>query len=458
MAEPPAGNDRAPGTAARQGSEGRRRRLLTWGVAAAAFVAGGALTSLAVASGGPYDLMRQLGRVLVLVENEYVDPVDRARLLQGAIKGMVAELDPHSSFLPPEDFKIFEGDTRGEFGGIGVEVDFRNETVIVIAPIEGSPAERAGIRAGDRIVAIDDAPVRGRSMLDLVRRMRGKAGTKVAVSVTRGTDDKVLAFTLVREVIQVASVATKLLDGNVAYVRLKQFQAGTHGELVAAVGKLREASHGRLSGVLLDLRNNPGGLVDEASAVADELLGDGVIYTTRHRGRIVDEVRAGSGGVLSREPMVTLVNEYSASAAELLAGALQDHHRATIVGAPTFGKGSVQSIIDLPGGAGLRLTTMRYYTPEGHAIQAQGIHPDVPVAPGPTMDVVRESDLENHLPAEESSPKAGKPELRPTGSAAEADATPAHLSVVRDVPSDPTTGKDFALSVGYRLLRGKLSR
>jgi carboxyl-terminal processing protease len=457
MAEPHAGTERTHGSP-RRGPDARRRRLFMWAVAAAAFVSGGALTSLAVASGDPYDLVRQLGRVLVLVENEYVDPVDRARLLQGAIKGMVAELDPHSSFLPPDDFKIFEGDTRGEFGGIGVEVDFRNETVVVISPIEGSPAERAGIRAGDRIVAIDDTPVRGRSMLDLVRRMRGKAGTKVVVSVTRGADDTVIPFTLRREVIQVASVATKLLEGGVAYVRLKQFQSGTHGELVEAVAKLREASHGRLAGVLLDLRNNPGGLVDEASAVADELLGDGVIYTTRHRGQIVDEVRAGSGGALSREPMVALVNEYSASAAELLAGALQDHHRATIVGAPTFGKGSVQSIIDLPGGAGLRLTTMRYYTPAGHAIQAQGIHPDVPASPGPITDVVRESDLENHLSAEESAPKAAKPELKPSGATAERDAAPAHLSVIRDVPTDPTAGKDFVLSVGYRLLRGTLTR
>jgi carboxyl-terminal processing protease len=406
------------------------------------------------AADGPYDLLRQLARVLVLVENEYVDPVNRTRLVEGAIKGMVAELDPHSSYLPEEDYRIFEADTKGEFGGIGVEVDFRNETVVVIAPIEGSPAERAGIRPGDRIVAIDGSPVRGRSMQDLIRRMRGKPGTAIVVSVSRGTDDKVVPYPLKREVIQVASTASKLLDGGIAYLRIKQFQSGTRDELVRAVGKLREATGGALAGVVLDLRNNPGGLVDEASAVADELLPGGVIYTTRHRGETVDEVRAGPGGVLSREPMVAIVNEYSASAAELLAGALQDDKRATLVGAPTFGKGSVQSIIDLPGGAGLRLTTMRYYTPAGHAIQAQGVHPDITVESGPAADKavgpLRESDLENHLAPEGPAPiDRGDHVTAPDGGV---PASP--FGLPREVPQDPTKSTDFALSVAYRLLRG----
>lgn len=441
---------------------GSARKAGKWALlTAAAFLGGAAVTRLSVAGDDPYDLVRQLGRVLVVVENEYVDPVDRARLLEGAVKGMVSELDPHSAFLPPEDYKIFEADTKGEFGGVGVEVDFRNETVVVIAPIEGSPAERAGIRSGDRIVAIDGSPVRGKSPQELVRRMRGKPGTKVVVSVNRGDDEKVIHFTLTREVIQVASIASKLLVQNIAYLRLKQFQAGTHDELLDAIGKLREESRGKLEGVLLDLRNNPGGLVDEASAVADEFLNEGVIYTTRHRGKTVSEVRAVRGGAVTRIPTVTLVNEYSASAAELLAGALQDHHRATVVGALTFGKGSVQTILDLPGGAGLRLTTMRYYTPEGHAIQAQGIHPDVEVGAGYVADksfgVVRESDLENHLPAEGAEEKARA--TAPPEPGADGGAPPdTHLGVAKDVPKDPSTGKDLALSIGFQILRRVLAR
>jgi carboxyl-terminal processing protease len=293
-------------------------------------------------------------------------------------------------------------------------------------------------------------------MQDLIRRMRGKPGTTIIVSVNRGADEKVVPYPLKREVIQVSSTASKLLDGGIAYLRIKQFQSGTRDEMVRAVGKLREAAGGPLAGVVLDLRNNPGGLVDEASAVADELLPGGVIYTTRHRGETVDEVRAGPGGVLSREPLVALVNEYSASAAELLAGALQDDKRATIVGAPTFGKGSVQSIIDLPGGAGLRLTTMRYYTPAGHAIQAQGVHPDVTVESNAASDKalgpLRESDLENHLEPEGPAPvehggRVGAPD---GGVPAPAFGLP------REVPQDPTKGNDFALSVAYRLLRGTL--
>lgn len=425
---------------------------------AAAFAGGAATSRIAAAGDRPYDLVRQLARVLVLVENEYVDPVDRARLLEGAVKGMAGELDPHSEYLPPEDFKIFEADTQGEFGGVGVEVDFKNDTVVVIAPIEGSPAERAGILPGDRIVAIDGQGVRGKTMLELVRRMRGKPGTRVVVSLTRGRDEKVRHITLTREVIRVSSVSGKLLDGRIVYIRIKQFQRGTHDELLTAVGKLRAETDGRFAGVLLDLRNNPGGLVDEASAVADELLNGGTVYTTRHRGKTVDDVRARTGGALSREPMVALVNEFSASAAELVAGALQDHERATVVGAPTFGKGSVQSIIDLPGGAGLRLTTMRYYTPNGRAIQAEGIHPTVSV-PSPfagegPFGVVRESDLANHLPGEGGS-SASKPSITPpTAEATKAAATDdLHLGVAKDIPKDPRTSKDRALAIGYGMLR-----
>lgn len=440
---------------------------------AAAF-AGGALTAhLAVATPAkesPYQMLEQLGRVLVLIENEYVEPVDRQRLVEGAIKGMVAELDPHSGYLPPQDWAIFQSDTEGRFGGVGVEVDFRDDYVMVIAPIEGSPAERAGIRSGDHIIAIDNQSVRDKSPDDLIRFMRGAPGTEVTLTVKRPGQDQILSFKLTREIIEVSSVASKLLQDDVGYIRLKQFQSGTHDELLKAATKLKRASNDRMSGVILDLRNNPGGLVDEASAVADEFLTSGTIYTTRHREKVVDEVRATRGGALRRGPLVVLVNEYSASAAELVAGALQDHARGTVVGARTFGKGSVQTLLDLPGRAGLRLTTMRYYTPKGRVIQAQGVTPDVLVKAAYVADntfgVLRESDLENHLPAQGppgSARPAGQdagaePQLGEDGGTGEGGATETHLGVARDIPDDPTGGKDFALSIGYQIVRGVLQK
>jgi carboxyl-terminal processing protease len=433
-----------------------------------AFAGGAAVGHLASATTqaqSPYDVLDQMARVLVLIENEYVEPVDRRSLVEGSIKGMVAELDPHSAYLPPQDYEIFQADTEGRFGGIGVEVDFRDEYVIVIAPIEGSPAERAGVRSGDRIVAIDNLSVRGKSSEDLVRKMRGAPGTKVVLTIRRPGRDDLLYFTLAREIISVSSVAQKLLADDIAYIRIKQFQTGTHNELLRAVAKLRSEAGKPFDGIVLDLRNNPGGLVNEASAVAGEFLSGGVIFTTRHRDRVVDEVRATAGGALRRGPMVVLVNEYSASAAELVSGALQDHRRATVVGAQTFGKGSVQTIIDLPDRAGLRLTTMRYYTPNGRVIQAQGIQPDVKVEAAYVADrsfgVLRESDLENHLPAD------GPPGSVPpsdAGAAAIADAgvdtgvAPTHLGVAREVPKDPTGGPDFALSIGYQIVRGVMTK
>jgi carboxyl-terminal processing protease len=429
----------------------------------AAFAGGAVATHFAYAATqaeSPYHLLDQLARVLVLIENEYVEPVDRQRLVEGSIKGMVAELDPHSAYLPPEDYTIFQGDTEGKFGGIGVEVDFQGEDVLIIAPIEGSPAARAGVRSGDRIVAIDNQPVRGKSSDALVRQMRGAPGSKVTLSLRRGGRDELLYFTLTREVIAVASISSKLLDGDVAYLRIKTFQTGTHAELLEAVTRLKNQA-GELAGILLDLRNNPGGLVNEASALADEFLTGGVIYTTRHRGKIVDEARATENGALKRGPLVVLVNEYSASAAELVAGALQDNHRGVVVGAPTFGKGSVQTIIDLPGGAGLRLTTMRYYTPSGRAIQAQGIEPDVKVEAAYVADksfgVVRERDLDHHLPPE--GPPGAAPQADAGAAPAQGDAgSGTYLGVAREVPSNPAGGEDFALSIAYQIVTGVMTR
>ncbi|WP_242515631.1 S41 family peptidase [Sorangium cellulosum] len=430
------------------------RWMRTIGLVTAAFAGGAATSHLAGASTqaqSPYAPFAQLARVLVLVENQYVEPAQRSKIIEGAIKGMVAELDPHSAYMNAAEFALFQEDTGGTFGGVGIEVDTRDDVITVIAPIEGSPAARAGIRSGDQILAIDGRPVRGERLDKLVKIMRGPAGTRVKLTIRRQGVAEPLTIDLTRERIHVTSVAAKRLERDVAYVRVKQFQDGTHEELLRAAARLRAASKAPLAGVILDLRNNPGGLVDEAEAVADEFLASGTIYSTRHRDSVVDEASAHAGGAFAALPVVALVNEYSASAAELVAGALQDSGRATVVGATTFGKGSVQTIFELPGGAGVRLTTMRYYTPKGRSIQAQGIRPDI-VIESPEQQVsatiLRERDLEGHLPAE-GGIAAGAPRAvlieKPTGPA---DAR----APDGDVPADPTRGTDFALTVGYQQL------
>lgn len=419
--------------------------LATAGLVAVAF-AGGAVTSRWASATpepqSPYLPFDQMSRVLLLVEHNYVEPAQREKLLDGALRGMVAELDPHSQYMNPTEYAEFQNDTEGKFAGIGVEVDLRDEYVTVIAPIEGSPAAKAGLKPGDRILAVDNRPLRGAKLDKIVEYMRGPAGTKVTLLIGREGAEEPLTFELTREVVRVASVEFKRLDKGVLYLRLKQFQETTHAELLKAVAEARKASAEPIRGVLLDMRYNPGGLVDQAELVADEFLDSGVIYSTRHRGKVLDQVEAGSGGALVEAPVVILVNEYTASAAELVAGALQDHKRASVVGNLTFGKGSVQTIFDLPGGAGLRLTTMRYYTPNGRAIQAQGIDPDVLVVGAKKTGVVRERDLEGHLSAETAigrrnqvvvqAPSDGLPTLR-----------------IADIPADPGTGKDFALSTAY---------
>jgi carboxyl-terminal processing protease len=402
----------------------------------------------------PYAATLQLGRVLVEIENSYVEPVDRKKLVDGAISGMVASLDPHSAYMPPQDFAVFQSDTEGKFGGVGVEVDGRGDVLTVLSPIEGSPAERAGIKSGDRIVAIDGAEAIGTSLDKLTRKMRGAPGTHVKLSIVRAGVAHRLEFDLVREEIHVPSVAARMLEGNIAYVRVKQFQERSHQELVAAAARLRREAKGKIAGVVLDMRNNPGGLVDEAAEIADEFLPSGGIFTTRHRGEIIDDVKAKGGGAFADVPTVTLVNEYSASAAELVAGALQDNKRTIVVGANTFGKGSVQAIIGLPGGAGLRLTIARYYTPSGHAIQGDGVHPDVVVestrVAAPAAPIVRERDLEGAL-APEGTPRTPKADVVHTDAGAEPDTL---LSDARNVPRDPVAGNDFVLRMGYQMLRG----
>ena len=444
-----------------------RRVAKTLFLPVCAFAGGACATALSNgASGGrtargdtPYAAVEQLGRVLVEVENEYVDPVDRAKLVDGAIKGMVAELDPHSSYMAPDEFRAFEGDTEGEFGGIGIEVESRNEQLVVLAPIEGSPAYRAGIKSGDIIVSVDGKDPSAEPLDKLVKRLRGVPGSRVKVGVRRAAVTDLLTFDLARELVHVPSVSSRLLVNGVAYVRVKQFQEHTHDELLDAAAKLRLRAGGKLTGIVFDLRSDPGGLVDQAAEVADEFLDDGVIYTTRHRGQIVDEVKARAGGAFAREPCVVLVNQYTASASELVAGALQDQKRATVVGEPTFGKGSVQSIIALPGGAGMRLTVARYYTPSGRAIQADGVHPDVAVEMPKEEGGVsfREKDLDGHLARESAGTSPAPKNVVVIPNDAGAPVVESNGTEARSVPEDPEKGTDAMLKVGWEVLAQAMS-
>jgi carboxyl-terminal processing protease len=445
----------------------KKQPLRVAGFALVAFAGGAAATLL---QGGiaratsqeesPYAAMGQLGRVLVTVENEYVEPVDRAKLVNGAIEGMVAGLDPHSSYMPAQDFALFQSDTQGEFGGVGIEVDARDDVLTVIAPIEGSPAERAGVRSGDKLVAVDGETAAGIGLDKMVRKMRGRPGTHVKLTVRRDGVREPITFDLVREIVRVKSVSARMLKGNVAYLRVKQFQDRTHDELLAAIARLRGEARTPFAGVLLDVRSNPGGLVDEAADVADEFLSGGTIYSARHRGQVVENVTAHGGGALVDAKTVVLVNAYTASAAELVTGALQDAKRATVVGESTFGKGSVQTIFELPGGAGMRLTTERYYTPSGHAIQADGIHPDVTIAAEASpLPPVRERDLEGHLDAEDRGGGSRATVVVDAGTTGAAEDAPdaglpqgSEGSFARNVPFDPSTGSDAALRVGYGIL------
>jgi carboxyl-terminal processing protease len=375
-------------------------------------------------------------------------------MIDGAIRGMVTGLDPHSSYFNRQDLSIFEGSTSGKFGGIGVEVEFTNGEIIVIAPIEGSPADRAGIMPGDQIVSIDDQLVVDFDPQAVVGLMRGAIGSTLRLVIRQLSTRQLKALSLTREQIAVQSVRTQLMKGGIGYFRVKAFQVGTHREFMDGLTALRREA-GDLAGIILDLRNNPGGLVREAAALADEFLSDGVLFSTRHRGQtlLVDE--ATKGGAFTQGPLVVLINEYSASAAELVAGALKDHARAVVYGARSFGKGSVQTLLPLAHGGALKLTTALYYTPSGQTTQAHGVSPHVFVDPGydpnQAWGALREEDLPGHLRAANSGSSAPSSTTHP---AAPRRGTPPtnqqlHLGVARVIPFDPGEGPDLALRAAY---------
>jgi carboxyl-terminal processing protease len=329
----------------------------------------------------PWEEARLLAEVLERVKRDYVDRVDDKALIAAAIRGIIADLDPHSSFLEPAEFQDIRISTSGKYYGIGVDVGVEDGQVVVIAPIEGSPAARAGILAGDVILAVDGVPVGQDDLEYMVGRMRGPVGTRVVLDLRRQGIEELLSVELHRGQVEVQSVRARLLEAGDGYVHITHFTDATAHDLRKALRQLERQAGQPLAGLLLDLRNNPGGVLDSAIAVADAFLDGGLIVSAE--GRMPDarfRIDATPGDLLAGAPLTVLVNRGSASASEIVAGALKDHRRATIVGTPTFGKGSVQTIIPLAEGHAIKLTTSRYYTPSGMSIHARGVIPDIEVA------------------------------------------------------------------------------
>ena len=392
----------------------------------------------------PLDDLRTFTEVFARIKNDYVEPIEDTALLENAIHGMLSGLDPHSAYLVPDDYQELQAGTSGEFGGLGIEVGMEDGFVKVIAPIDDTPAQQAGVEAGDLVVRLDDTPVKGMSLADAVKVMRGKPGTDIVLTIVREGVDRPIRITITRAVIHVTSVRSRPLEPGYGYVRISQFQLRTGESLREAVGKLREgAGDDDLKGLVLDLRNNPGGVLNAAVSVSDAFLDNGIIVYTEGR---MDDAKltfsAKGSDILDGIPLVVLVNAGSASASEIVAGALQDHGRAVIMGEKTFGKGSVQTILPLGNGSALKLTTARYYTPSGTSIQARGIVPDIAldrmrVSPVDVGQGVKEADLVRHLEGESAE-----------------DDVEAAKQVQQAESKVPLAQRDFALFEALNLLKG----
>lgn len=359
-----------------------------------------------------YQELQLFTKVLNIVQKYYVEDVDLRKLLEGGIKGMLKELDPHTNYLPPEIFAEFESETSGEFGGLGIEITVQKEILTIISPIEDTPAWKAGLKAGDKIISINGTKTKGLSLVESAQLMRGKKGDSVKLEVLREGETKPLMFNVVRGTVKIKSVKFSDLDEGYAYVRITSFIEKTANDLKKILRPYFRKKK-ELKGLIIDLRRNPGGLLDQAVEISDMFLEKGVIVSTRGREKDKKDVtEAKKENTLSGFPIIVLVNEFSASASEILAGALQDNKRALIMGRRSFGKGSVQSVIKLGDGSGLKLTVARYYTPSGRSIQAEGIEPDVIIDPIDAEviekavlkdKVLREKDIQGHLSAAKNS-------------------------------------------------------
>lgn len=359
--------------------------------------------------------LQRFTKLIEYIKEYYVNPVNDEVLFENAMRGMLSGLDPHSAYLDTEEFSDLKANTTGKFGGLGVEIMPEDGFIRIISPIDDTPAQRAGVQAGDLIIRLNETPVKGLSMREAVEMMRGEKGTSIVLTIIRQGENKPLQITVVRDTINVQSVRSKIIDDHFIYVRVSQFQSNSGDDLTRAIQTLKKSQGAKVQGLVLDLRNNPGGILDSAVQIADAFLDrdklksyDNLIVYTKGRlpGNQLKE-KAHAGDILNGAPMVVLVNGGSASASEIVAGALQDYHRAIIVGTQTFGKGSVQTVLPLKDNRGLKLTTALYYTPAGRSIQATGIKPDIVVnnvkipEPNEKEEVnsfaIREGDLQHHL-------------------------------------------------------------
>lgn len=364
------------------------------------------ITTLKATAEDRYVELQNFSKVLNLVQQYYVEEVDTKKLIYGAIKGMLKELDPHTNFLPPDIYKDFENETNGEFGGLGIEISVQNSILTIISPIEDTPAWEAGIKAGDKVIAVDGKSTKGLSLVEASQLMRGKRGSKTVLTVVRDGEENPKDISITRGQVKIRSVKYTDIDDGYAYIKITSFIENTAKDLESAIAN-HVQKYSNVKGLILDLRKNPGGLLDQAVKVSDMFLSDGVIVSTIGRDPKTKEVTmASKKGKYTDFPIVILLNEYSASASEIVSGALQDNKRALVMGERSFGKGSVQSVVKLGDGSGLKITVARYFTPSGKSIQAEGITPDIDLE---DVDVEtlskattkpkgsREKDMEGHL-------------------------------------------------------------
>jgi carboxyl-terminal processing protease len=423
----------------------------------------------------PIEDLRVFSEVFGRIKSDYVESVDDKRLIKEAINGMLTGLDPHSAFLDPDAYKELQVGTQGKFGGLGIEINTEDGFVKIISPIDDTPAQRAGIKAGDLVIKVDDASLRGVTSTEAVKKMRGEPGTEVTLTVLRKGEDKELVFKLKRAIIEVQSVVARTLEPGYASIRVRQFQETTGEKTAKAITEMYRQSGGNLKGLVLDLRNDPGGLLNAAVAVSAAFLPKDslVVYTEGRtedakmklharrenyiRGALKEDYLSKLPAEIKNVPMVVLVNSGTASASEIVAGALQDHKRAVVMGTQTFGKGSVQTILPLGSANAIKLTTARYYTPNGRSIQAKGIEPDVMVEDGLQRITMREADLEKHL----AGPDEGKPGVAKTGAGAATapKAAPKALTPAKDAKSSSVRTpngerEDFVLSQALNQLKG----